>query len=94
MEFFHRQFDQRKPAPSRGQILLVLYLQIMLVAISALNLGIFTVLLAGDLRRGDPNGVVKLFACDIAGFSFMILISAFGIRRSIRRLLAAPTPTP
>jgi hypothetical protein len=92
MDFFHRQFDQQKPAQSHGQALLMFYLQIIMVAVGAFSIGLTIPLLISHKMSGDWYGLVPWEITSVTVSLFLVLISVFGIRRLVRRLMAAQAP--
>jgi hypothetical protein len=87
MEFFHRQFDQRKPAHKRWVVFLNLKLMIAVVAIGALNLGLFVAMLIRDIK-GDALGsfIGKCHIFSVVVTILVILLPAIGINRAFRML--------
>jgi hypothetical protein len=83
---FKRQFDHRKPAVKRWQIVLNLSVQIFLIAVGAFGLGVSVVSLDRTMKTGDPNGVAGLQEITVAVFGLLTLTGAFCTRVLIRRL--------
>jgi len=87
MGLFHRQFDQRKPAHSRRQILWNLYVQIISLSVWSFILGINIPILLREMKRSDPYGVVSWEIAGVIASFLMILFSAIFSHLWIRRLI-------
>lgn len=65
---------------------MVLYVQIILIAVGAFNLGIFITLLMSSMNTGDPYGAAGSFKFAAIASALMVLTSAIFVQIWIRRL--------